>query len=159
MHSRIYQISEKPIPAEERTSEFRYEGDFVGSIADYVAGEEFRSNEYIQDLKWLESANKGIKVNTEENTITITSKEEYFKEKHEVFLNALKELQDISLEEFISDKKHFTLYNLKCAYEEKYGFYVDDNDDYYGITPLDNFVRNAEENKVYYIGTITDYHF
>ena len=153
MHSRIYQISEKPI--EDFIDEYRYD---EWSRADYVSLQTSETD--IQsDLEWLQTANKGIEVDTENKTFKITSKKEYFDEKHDKFKELAEELSNTSLEDFISGKEHFKVYDLKCAYEEKYGFYVDDNDEFIGLTNLDNFVRNAEENKVYYIGRIFDYHF
>ena len=157
MHSRIYQISEKPIT--EFTDEYRYEEGFVGSRADYVAEVEHDSEDYISDLKWLQNVAEGLEVNLKEKTITIKSKKEYFNEKHDKFKELLEKLQDITLEEFSSNKKYFDVHMLKEAFEDEYSFYVDDNDEFCGITTLDNWVRNAEEGKKYYVGSIFDYHF
>lgn len=157
MHSRIYQISEKPIT--EFTDEYRYEEDFVGSHADYVAEVEHDSEDYVSDLKWLQSTTEGLEVNLKEKTITITSKKEYFNKKHDKFKELLEKLQNITLEEFSSVNTYFDIFDLNSAYEDKYSFYIDDNDESCGITTLDNWVRNAEEGKKYYVGSIFDYHF
>jgi hypothetical protein len=157
MHSRIYQVSEKPV--EKFIEEYRYEDSFVGSIADYVSPVESESEDYINDLKWLQSATQGLKVNIKKGTITITSKEDYFETKHEKFKELLEKLRDITLADFASNKNHFDFADLRDSYDNKYKFYIDDNDEYCGLTTLDNWVRNAEENKEYYIGSIFDYHF
>ena len=157
MHSRIYQISEKPIT--EFTDEYRYEEDFVGNHADYVVGVEYDSEDYISDLKWLQNVAEGLEVNLKEKTITVTSKKQYFSEKHDKFQELLEKLQDITLEEFSSVSIYFDIFDLKSAYEDEYSFYIDDNDESCGITTLDNWVRNAEEGKKYYVGSIHDYHF
>ena len=44
-------------------------------------------------------------------------------------------------------------------YDDKYSFYIDDNYENVGLTSLDNRVRNAEENKKYYVGNILYYQF
>ena len=157
MHSRIYQISKEPI--QNFISEDRYYEGFVGSHADYVSEVEYKSDDYLNDLKWLQNATEGLEVNIKEGTITITSKKEYFAKKHEDFQKLIEELSDVTLEEFSSGKLEFKISDLKCAYDDKYSFYADDNDEYTGLTTLDNWVRNAEEGEVYYIGTIIEYHF
>ena len=45
------------------------------------------------------------------------------------------------------------------AYEDTGGFYVDDNDEQFGIITFDKFMRKADEGSVWYIGAVTDYHF
>ena len=155
MHSRIYQISSEPIKEENLIEEYRYDEWYK---ADYVI-KETSETDIESDLEWLQTANKGITVDTKEKTIVITSKKEYFDEKHNQFRELARNLSFISLEDFISSKENFKFYDLQCAYEDNHGFYVDDNDEWIGLTNLDNWVRNAEEGKVYYIGNIFDYHF
>lgn len=155
MHSRIFQVSSEPITEENLIEEHKYE---EWEHADYV-NKQVSSTDIESDLEWLQTATKGIKVNVEEKTITITSKKEYFTEKHDKFKELAEELSTITLEDFINGKADMELYDLKCAYEDKYDFYIDDNYEYCGLTNLDNWVRNAEENKTYYVGNIFDYHF
>jgi hypothetical protein len=159
MHSRIFQVSAKPIPQEDLIEEYRYEDGFVGSHADYVSQVTNGSEDYLSDLSWLQTATEGLEVDIEKRTVTIKSKKEYFDKKHDQFKELLEKLQDITLEEFAGTKNHFDIYDLESAYEDKYSFYIDDNDEYCGLTNLDNWVRNAEENKPYHIGSIFDYHF
>ena len=155
MHSRIFQVSSEPITEENLIEEDRY---YEWEHADYV-NKQASSTDIESDLKWLQTANNGIKVNVEEKTITITSKEEYFTKSHDEFKKLAEELSTISLEDFINGKADMKFYDLKCAYEDKNGFYIDDNYECCGLTNLDNWVRNAEENKTYYVGSIFDYHF
>lgn len=157
MHSRIYQVSKEPI--KEFIDEYRYEDNFVGRHADYVDLVEHESEDYISDLKWLQNATKGLEVNLKKGTVKVLSKKDYFEEKHEQFKEYLKKLQDITLADFTSRKNRFDILDLESAYNDKYSFYVDDNDEYYGITTLDDWVRSVEENETYYIGSIFDYHF
>lgn len=157
MHSRIFQVSSSPIKKEDYIEEYRYEDYFVPSHADYVV-EQTDKESIKSDLEWLSNHN-GIVVDIGKKTITITSKEEFFTEKHDKFKELAGQLSNISLEDFISDKKYFDFYELKELYDDQHGFYIDDNDEYMGYASLDHWIRNAEEGKVYYIGAIFDYHF
>ena len=155
MHSRIFQVSANPISKEDYISEFKYDENRVNGIADYVV----TVSEPLEDLKWLQSVNKGLEVNFEEKTVTITSKKEYFERSYEEFQEKLEELQQATIDDFITTKNHFQMYELQKSYDNKYGFYIDDNDEYMGLDTLDAWVREAEENKKYYIGRVFDYHF
>ena len=155
MHSRIFQVSANPISKEDYISECKYDENLVNGIADYVV----TVSEPLEDLKWLQSVNRGLEVNFEEKTITITSKKEYFERSYEEFQKKLEELQQATIDDFITTKNHFQMYDLQESYNSKRGFYIDDNDEYMGLNTLDAWVREAEENKKYYIGRVFDYHF
>ena len=158
MHSRIFQVSEKPV--EDYIDEDRYFDNFVGELADYVSKIPFKSKDYYNDLDWIIEATKGIEVDKKKGTIKIVDKKEYFEKKHEDFLTILEELKDVPLEDFINNR-HFRwkVDDLESTFEDKHSFYIDDNDEYGGLMPLDTWVREAEEGKEYFIGSILDYHF
>lgn len=158
MHSKIFQVSSEPIQEDNMIQEYRYEDNLMNGIADYVV-KQTQTDDIKSDLSWLSQACEGIKVDVDKRTLIVTSKEEYFEQKHEQFRELAEKLSNISLEDFISTKADFDFYDLKCAYEDKHGFYLDDNDEYCGLAPMDNWIRYAEENKVYYIGSVFDYHF
>lgn len=154
MHSRIFQVSREPITEENYISECRYDDYFVGQNGvDYVV----ESDNKQDDLNWLRTANKGIEVT--ENTIKVTSKKEYFEKSFEEFQEYVEKFNNYNMEDFIDPKNWLDFYRFKDAYDSTDGFKIDDNDEYFGITSLDNFVRNVEEGKVYYIGKTFDYHF
>ena len=157
MHSRIFQVSKKRITKDNRIEEWRYEDDFVGRIADYVVKTEDTDN----DLKWLTTCKKGIKVNKKSRVITleIVSKEEYFEQSFEEFKGFIKKFNDYTLSDFIDSRNWFDFYQLKDSYDDKHAFYIDDNDEYFGIATLDEFMRNVEDGDIYYIGNIFDYHY
>ena len=161
MHSRIFQISEEPLKEKESSSIRNcdlYHDYFPENIADSFEEIPFKSAEYFEELKWLKRTVKGIEVDVEKQTIIITNKAEYFKEKHSQFKELLNKLKDVTLEEFSSgrSKLYFDMYELNECYREKHGFYIDFMGD---LTSLDEWVRSVEENKVFFIGTIIDYHF
>lgn len=155
MHSRIFQISKEC--KTDSISESRYEEYFVPSNADYVVKVENVEDDY----KWLAQFAKGIKVETKDNvtTLTIVSKKEYFENCFNEFQELIKKFSDYSLDEFMSEKSFYDMYNLKREYDDKYGFYIDDNDEYFGIATFDNFMRNVNDGDVYYLSSVFDYHF
>ena len=155
MHSRIFQVSKERNA--EPISESRYEDYFIPSIADYVVNVADVEDEY----KWLTSVNKGLKVETKDGvtTLTIVSKKEYFEKSFNEFKEYLKTVNEYSIDEFIDSKNWLTFYNLRNSYDDKYGFYIDDNDEYFGIATFNEFMRNVDDGDVFYLSTVFDYHF
>lgn len=159
MHSRIFQISKKPV--EDRISEDRYYDGFVGRIADYV--DELDTDGQLESIRWL-AETPGIRVNNIGDataTITIVDKKAYFAGKLAEFQNALKELEKTNLENFIANSGtvDYGVWQMSEAYEDTFGFYVDDYDEQFGIISFDKFMRKADEGNVWYIGAVIDYHF
>lgn len=155
MHSRIFQISKECNT--ESISESRYEEYFVPSIADYVV----KVADVEDDYKWLSQFTEGIKVETKDNItiLIIVSKEKYFEKSFDDFQERIEKFSNYTLDEFMNTKSDFDMYDLKSAYNNKYGFYVDDNDEYFGITTFDDFMRNVNDGDVYYLSNVFDYHF
>ena len=158
MHSRIFQISKRPI--EDRISEDRYYYGFVGKVADEVTAQD--ADDQLNSISWL-AETPGIEVKNIDgvSTITAVDKKAYFAAKLMEFQNALKRLEKISLDDFIahSGALETGIWMASEAYEDTGGFYVDDNDEQFGIITFDKFMRKADEGSVWYIGAVTDYHF
>ena len=163
MHSRIFQVSKEPITEDNKISEYRYEEGFVGNNGvDYVVPTENKQ----ADLEWLTICHSGLDVNVSYDAdnkpvvkLTILSKEEYFTKKFDEFKEGLAKLQDYTLEDFMNNANWLDMYRLKDAYNNEHGFYIDDNDEYHGITTFDEFVRSTNDGDVFYIGAVFDYHF
>ena len=157
MHSRIFQVSKNKITKDNLIKEYRYNDYFVGKVADYVVDSENKK----ADLEWLTSCNKGLELMVEDNCykLKVVSKAEYFEKKFEDFQENIEKLSNYSLEDFMDNSKWLDMYHLKDNYDNEYGFYIDDNDEYFGIATFDHFMRNAEDGDVYYIGNTFDYHF
>lgn len=154
MHNRIIQVSKKPICESDYITEDKYYDHwFTYQIADYVSGDVDRE----EDIEWFKSASAGIVVDKDEHGhyFMISDKEKYFKGQFNEFNRILSELNGITINDFINniDYKAFILRN---SYEDKYGFYIDEDDD--NMSSLDSFVRHGEINVKYYIGGIVDYH-
>lgn len=157
MHSRIFQISRNPIKKDCYLSEFDYEDHwFTYQIADYVSD----TSDPERDYEWLNEV-KGITVDAKKKTLTIDSKAEYFNGKYHEFTMLAKTLSEISLNEFITNEKNLDEYRMRQAYEDKVGFYVDDNSEYFGMATLDSFMRSQKvcEGDVFHLGAVIDYHF
>lgn len=158
MHSRIYQIGTKPIHKDDYIGEFNYYDHwFTNSVADYVNGDTDREN----DIDWLKSCYKeqGLSFGIDEGGeyFIIEDKSKYFAKSFEEFQKALKELSEITIDDFLTTKYGIQMYNLKSAYDDEFGFYVDG--DGIGLETFDTFVRYAEVDTKYYIGATIDYHY
>lgn len=138
MHSRIFQISKNgPIDEAEFIEESRY---------------------YDHYCKWLGSL-PGITVDPKAKQLTIVNKKEYFKNQYERFKTVINDLSQMTEDEFASEEKDFEMHLLEQAYEDTSSFYVDDNNEQFGIITIDDLVRQSKEGTVYYLGIAFDYHF
>lgn len=157
MHSRIFQVSKEPVTEDKLIEEYRYEDGFVGRIADYVV----KQGDITEDIEWLTRCKKGIEVTEKDGitTLKIVSKRDYFEGAFENFQKLINKFSDYTLSDFIDSKNWLDFYQLKDSYDDQHAFYIDDNDEYFGIATLDEFMRNVEDGDIYYIGNTFDYHF
>lgn len=170
MHSKIFQISKERVT--DFITEYRYFNGFVGSIADYVGDME---KKYWKDnWDWLASYAKDS-IEIKDGKLTIVSKKKYFESHYTAFMENIKKAANISLEQFMSDdysvemtgpdgntyksRASFLVSDINFAFSDKYGFYMDDNDEYYGMETFDDFMRHAKDGDVFYLGSVIDYHF
>lgn len=158
MHSRIFQISKTPIDECDYIEESNYYDHwFTNSVADYVNGNTDRN----YDIQWLKDCyeNKGISFGADDNGeyLVVEDKTKFFSKRFEVFKDATNKLSVTTLDDFISGECGSSLYSLKSAYNDKFGFYVEDED--FGLETFDGFMRYAAVGTKYYIGTTIDYHY
>ena len=167
MHSRIFQISKNPI--KDMITEDRYYDNFVGNIADYVDTPQKRYRK--GDIEsFLKASLHDVAIFTDDNEkFTITNKTAYFEPLYNAWKMNLGLLQDITLNQF-SDEDHkptnedpfSTLgmlhFRTESSYNDEYGVYVDDNDEYAGLQTLTSFMRHTKNGETYYIGSVIDYH-
>ncbi len=171
-HSRIFQVSEKPISEEEYFDESRYYDCFVGEVADYVSDETDRE----EDIDRLKRSLEGI-VEIDGDKLTIVNKKAYFEERFKRWTEALKDLSGATIEDFMgestgigaSEASYFPalckgsrlvawkMRELNGAYDEMFGFYVDDEE--CGIRSLESFLRGTSNGDVFYLGATIDYHY
>ena len=160
MHSRIYQISKTPIDREDYIDEDKYYDHwFTSSVADYVNGDTNRND----DIEWLQNCygNKGLSFGQDDNGeyFVVEDKVKYFEANFKKFQDELEELSKKTLDDFMGGERDMSLYRLKSSYDDEFGFYIDDNFEYYGVATFDRFMRYATVGTKYYIGATIDYHF
>lgn len=158
MHSLIFQITGKKKSPAEYIAPSDYDTHwFLRSIGDYVMEVEDRKSAIEQLVE------NGVKTwqEGEEFFFMVTDKKAFFENRYKAFQMALSRAKSIAFEDFITlDCKVATAVSeIRYSYDEEYGFYVEDSDEYAGLQTLDEFIRRAEEGKPYYIGGVLDYHF
>lgn len=152
MHSSIFQVSETPIEKSDYIRESDYwDHWFTNTHADYVA-----ESDREEDIKWLkEIGYKGIEFGEDEHGefLIVTSKTDYFAKKFMRFATALADISKMTLADFASARA--SIWKLEDAFEDKYGFYIDVDDE---LLTFDEFVRYCGNGDKYYIGGTVDYH-
>ena len=154
MHSRIFQVSMTTIEKEDYIREsFYYDHWFTNEIADYINGDTDREN----DIEWLKGYSAAFDFGTDDGGeyFIVKDKAEYFKPSFKRFQDALNAIKDYTFEDFVAGF-YGAMYQLKDAYEDKFGFYVNADGE---TMSLDSFVRGCATGEKYYIGATIDYHF
>ena len=154
MHSRIFQVSEKPIKPTDYINESHYwDHWFTNEWADYVSDDCDRKD----DIGWLEAcySKKGIEFGADDNGeyFIVKSKQAYFQDSFNSFMEIAEKLKECTLDEFACGLDG--MYLLKRDYEDKFGFYVEEDD---SLTTFDEFIRQCATEEKYYIGATIDYH-
>ena len=169
MHSRIFQISSKPIDRDDYITDDRYYNSFVGYIADYVST--VSDSDIKDELKWLKSAlGNSAKFSDDLRSFVIIDKQEYFKYSYDRFIELLDKLRNTTFKEFCDESVFYSdgygntsldllFEHLKCAYDDKFSFYFDDNDEYSGLMTINGFMRKCSDGDMFYTGAVIDYHF
>lgn len=162
MHSRIFQVSREPIEPAGYINTFDIPDHFQSGIADYVDDVDDRQAE----LDFLMKSFQGIlEPGPEENSFCVTdeSRERYFQGSYQRFREICALLQTITLGAFIGTEPgpgrkpvSLFMYELNEAYSVKYGYYIYEDDE---LQPLNQWLREADSDSVYYFGNVLDYHF
>ena len=154
MHSRIFQVSMNPIEKYDyiRESDY-YDHWFTNEIADYVNGDTDRES----DIEWLQEYSNAFDFGADDDGIyfIVKDKAEYFKPSFKRFQEAINTINNYTFEDFV-DGFYGAMYQLKDAYEDKFGFYINADGE---TMSLDSFVRRCVTGEKYYIGATIDYHF
>ena len=155
MHSRIFQLSKKPVTNFLTGYDMEDHPSFLGPIADYVTdvSEERRRDA----IKWLGEA-PGIEIDGDQ--LKIVSKKEYFAGYFQEFQKAIRNAAAGTLEDFIRPEMMYSLYDIERAVRDKFGFYAVLSDSYFNdVIPLTDFVRSSSEGEVWHLGSVLDYHY
>lgn len=152
MHSRIFQVSAAPIAKEDYISSADYEDHwFTREIADYVSDNCDRDS----DIEWLKSDGLEIGTEKERAVLIVKDKHAFFNAAYESFRESLKEAEAMTIDDFCKIGTSFIPFRVKHSYEDKYGFYIEDENE---LKTLDSWVRLVKEGDVFYIGGTVDYH-
>lgn len=155
----IYQITTRPLPIDE----FIMVNDFIdhwifGTISDSVNNNIDRNEEIQRFREWLEKL-QAADFNNKGDVFVIPpgGKETYFMRAFSNFKETIKKAADITFEDFVGISDCFLLiYQMNNSYCDKNGTYV--SSDEFGTIPFDEFMRDAETGKKYYINGIVYYH-
>ena len=155
MHSRIFQIGKEPMTKEEYINSSSIPEWFTYSIADYIDDDCDRKS----DIDWLIATLGGIASVDGDKLIFHHGAGRYFSGKYKAFVKAAEQLVKTSFDDFLSGYAVGTvLFNLKEAYDDRYGFYIyNSDDDSFGT--LDDFMRGIKDGDTYYVGGVVDYHY
>ena len=160
-HSKIVQISTDPIERKDWIVDTNYyDTGFVGSVADYVA--DVTDDERKACIEYLSTyPMPGIRVVPKSETLVIVSKEEYFRSRWEKAVATARSIAEMSLVDFATPKGENAIRDMEYYGRDRYSVYVDDTatDFEFGFTYFDDFVRQAKDGDVFYIGGIVDYHW
>ena len=168
-NGRIFQIGTRPVPKDEylRVYEVVDNHYFIGPVADYVYDDVTRDDD-ITDLFNLLQHAKGIRCEADDNGDPYFESDENFKAEFMQpalirFRGLLGQLVAHGVtENFTTHNLSYTMWELKDAYEDQFGFYVKDNDDEFccdELVTLTSFLRSAQPNTRYYIGGTLGYHY
>lgn len=160
MHSRIFQVSTRPIAPDEYLSDC-YDDYFLSTIADYVIKSEDDREDDIDQLVDV----SGINVAEESSGVFYftVDKEAYLKPRYERFKERLLDMMNhLSFDAFCekddTNSISYMMYHLNQAYNDKYTYRIINSDDGDTAYTLTDFVGLADEGVKYYIGEIFDYH-
>ena len=154
MHSRIFQVGLKPIDKCDYIEESTYwDHWFVGSVADYVTDSDDRAD----DIDWLKGCyqNKGFEFGADDNGeyFIVKNKQAYFANSFAYFMETIDKIKSYTIDDFVQG--FHEMWQLKNAYEEKFGFYMDADGE---LLSMDSFVRYCATEAKYYIGGTVDFH-
>ena len=156
----IIQISDHPIPLNERMSASCYTPDdwFTREVSSMITDTE----DYQADLTWLYNIFAGL---VEQPYLIFHGvfvfkpdfKQIWFADKHRAFIEEAQRLAKVSLDDFI---RCVDLCDLRDAYSTQYEAYVCYTEESSEVTfTLDEFIRSALPGRAYYIGGACDYTF
>lgn len=151
MHSRIFQIERHEVDKDDFIDSYSIPDWFTDTIADYTDDECDRDS----DIEWL-MGSIGLYATLDGEKLTFNSDPRlYFKERYDEFTRIASELSKASFDDFASGEIGHEKWRLNQAYEDRYGFYVYQND---GMETLTEWMRQVKAGDVFYIGGTVDYH-
>ena len=158
MHSRIFELSHKPIKAADRMTDGDVPEWFFTTVCDYAVP----SGQREQDIDWFTGYFRGL-CSRDGSKLHFAPdiKEKCFREGYEAFKSAASALAETDYATFAGLKENaaFQLarFGLTDSYEDKFGFYIYTPESQ-ALQPLDSWLRNTDTSKPFYVGGTIDYH-
>ena len=158
MHSRICQIETPPVTEDDALSLSWNLDDIKPEIADYV-DEDPTPNGTIAWLKENLTARCGDTITILEDGFILHEgfREAYFQRSYEKFQEYLRKIENCSLADFAAGEIGSAMFELRDAYNCRFGDYVWSKDGY--LETRDEFMRHAKPEVRYYFGGTLDYHW
>lgn len=165
MHSRVFQITSKPVPVEARLAEDLIPEDFFITV-DYVAEQHGEARK--SSINWLQECIGDYFSFYGEQLIAQNNVHEYFRENYRLFLAKLEKLRAVTFEQFAGaavaepDTVELLLFSLGTLYSNKWGIHIYQSDDIgcdAGVLmTLQDWIRTVSPGQKFYIGGVFDYH-
>lgn len=161
MHSRIFELSTRPVDEDCRYTSDYVPDWFVDSIADYVQDIDIPEQRK-EELEWLASYfHSACMVNGDMLTFAEDAKEKAFADAFEEMKARAEKIANADFDAFcgksgLVDLK-MDVYHLRDAFSNKYGFYIYEHDTG-DIRTIAEWLRDADLSKPHYVGGIVDYH-
>lgn len=155
----VYEISERPIPANQQITPGYLPDWFFNSVCSYAT--KMSAAEREKSIHGLVKYFGGLcACNGDQMTFSPLLKQQYFKEKYETFKAVAKNLAETEYSVFSgvlpTEKLCLTINSLMESYTDQRGIYIYECGK---LLPLDNWIRKAEISKPFYVGGTVCYHF
>jgi len=160
VHSRIFQITTKPVQDTEFISESSLsEHWFVREIADTVSTDNDRTEDIRHLRSWLEPRNVAVfDAAGDSFTVLPCGAEAYFAGAYDAFIAARASTLSMGLADFAHGGEFSKAMRLMGnSFNDRFGYYVS-SDEFETIT-FDEFIRSTEAGTRYFIGGTLDYHY
>ena len=165
MHSKIIQLETCPVGDVGRIEPSNYYTDhwFTSTIADYVEDDD-DPNDTLETLVQILNAGDAGQFERfkDEHGEGVIFRDEfaraYLEREYKAFEQELRNLvAKATVDAYCENKLGMWMYQLNEAYNDKYGFYIQNEDE--GLVTLTSFVRSIKPDTKYYFGGTVDYHF
>ena len=165
MHSKIIQLEKCPVEDVDRIKPSDYYTDhwFTVSIADYVDDDDDPNDTLetlvqILDAMGLHQFERFQDEHGEGVIFRAGFARAYLEREYKAFEQELRNLvAKATVDAYCEDKLGMCMYQLNEAYNDKYGFYIQNEDE--GLVTLISFIRSIKLDTKYYFGGTVDYHF
>lgn len=159
MNSIIYQIGTTPFQGTDGFfEEDKYFENFVGEIADRISEmDSVIRKKCIEDLK-NNLVNTGAFTRVANGGLRFENQDKYFQPVFHRYIEALQKAMNAGYKDFCDPFGNNAFYDVKNAWADKFGIYLDDGDNI-GLKPLTDAIRYMPEGYTIFFGNVFSYHY